>query len=75
MIRDGQFLPEPPIKIGAGYDRCGRRDDYSPEEEDWQSVLLGYQPKRRRVLTGYEVAACIAGAFAALHALFWLVIR
>lgn len=40
MLRDGQFLREPPVQIGAHYVRP-LRNDFTPEEYLVQEVLLG----------------------------------
>lgn len=75
MIRDGHFLPEPPVRIGAAYDRAKPREEFTPEEIDWQAILLGERPRRRRPLTGIEVTGVIAAAVGLFHALFWLAAR
>ncbi len=51
MLRDGQFLAEPPIKIGAHYTRCARHQMNSTELFI-QEVLLGDSPKKKR--SNYE---------------------
>jgi len=70
MLRDGQYLPEKPIKIGAHY---ARQQKHEPNETEvfMQSVLLGHRlPKPR---TRYDVIAVIVGCYAACAVLVGLV--
>lgn len=60
MLRDGQFLREPPIKIGAHYVRPFRHEP-NDTEVLIQSVLMGYSiPKKR---TRYEIVGIVLGVY------------
>lgn len=51
MLRDGKFIREQPIKIGAHYTPCYRPGFFSKEEQFMQAVLLGIEQRRESVLS------------------------
>jgi hypothetical protein len=51
MLRDGQFIQEKPIKIGAFYAREYRPQFCTPEEQFVQAVLLGIEQRRQSFLS------------------------
>ncbi len=61
MLRDGQFLAEPPIKIGAHYTRW-MRHEMNNTELLIQDVLLGDAPKKS--ISRIEVLAVTVGCYA-----------
>lgn len=62
MLRDGQFLQEPPIKIGAHYVRTPKHIP-TDTEVFIQSVLLGTAPPKPK--NKYEVLAGVVGIYLA----------
>lgn len=59
MLRDGQFLAEPPVKIGAHYVPA-RRHEMTETELFTQSVLLGAAPKPAKKSRTDVIALAIA---------------
>ena len=51
MLRDGQFIKEEPPKIGKFYVPKFKEDEYSPEEQFMQGILLGYRNERHSFLS------------------------
>ena len=51
MLRDGQFIKEEPIKIGAHYNRSYQPNFFSKEEQFMQAVLLGIEQRRQSLLS------------------------
>ena len=51
MLRDGKFIKEEPIKIGAHYNPSYRPSFFSKEEQFMQAVLLGIEQRRESVLS------------------------
>jgi hypothetical protein len=51
MLRDGKFIKEEPIKIGAHYSPCYKPGFFSKEEQFMQAVLLGIEQRRESVLS------------------------
>lgn len=70
MLRDGHFLREPPVKIGAHHVRFNRAEA-TPQELMIQDALLGYKPPRK--VSGIEVIALIVTCYAAFAVVFGLV--
>ncbi len=70
MLRDGQFLSEPPVKIGAHYHRWARHHMNSTELF-MQDVLLGDSPKKKR--SGYEWLAIVVGCYVLIALLAGLI--
>lgn len=66
MLRDGQYLAEPPVKIGAHYVRH-RRHEMTDTELFTQAVLLGDRIKRKRDINW--PAIMVVGYVAAVSAL------
>ncbi len=66
MLRDGQYLAEPPVKIGAHYVRQ-RRHEMTDTELFTQAVLLGDRIKRKRDINW--PAIMVVGYVAAVSAL------
>ena len=67
MLRDGQFLAEPPVKIGAHYVRQ-RRHEMTETELFTQSVLLGDRIKLKKREINWP-AIMVVGYVAAVFAL------
>ena len=51
MLRDGKFIREQPIKIGAHYTPCFQPAFFSKEEQFMQSVLLGIEQRKASLLS------------------------
>lgn len=62
MLRDGQFLQEPPIKIGAHYVRPFRHEP-NDNEVFIQSVLLNAAPPKPK--SRYDIIAGVIGIYLA----------
>lgn len=67
MLRDGQFLAEPPVKIGAHYVPA-RRHEMTETELFTQSVLLGQKPTKARK-AWVDVIALVVGVYALMSVL------
>ena len=51
MLRDGQFIREQPIKIGAHYTPNYQPAFFNKEEQFMQAVLLGIEQRRQSFLS------------------------
>jgi len=76
MLRDGQFLREPPITIGAHHARFQPRQDFTQEELGLQSALLSErikaQKRRDSWATAITIIAVVFGSQVLVALIEWL---
>jgi hypothetical protein len=65
MLRDGKFIREEPLKIGAHYTTNKVHNDFTPEELDTQNMLIGRLSNDK--ISWIEIAVWCVAAYIALH--------
>jgi len=65
MLRDGKFIREEPLKIGAHYTTNKVHNDFTPEELDTQNMLIGKLSNDK--ISWIEIAVWCVAAYIALH--------
>lgn len=59
MLRDGQFIREEPIRIGAHYIPNQRPKLFTPEERWAQDVILAKKPSQARLRSFFRTLLAI----------------